>query len=132
MHIVMKKVLSILLLAVVVIASGCTKNEVVIPNITVNTTIKPSDWKYDNSTKTWYVNIDMPEITSQTNETDGILVSVSFGDGVYELVPDIYNGYAFYVTHQPGTLTLEAQNQFGSTDAPADNLAVKIVIVPSN
>ena len=128
----MKKVLSILSLAVVVILSGCTKNELVIPNTTISTTIQPSDWQFDSNTKTWYVNIDMPEITSQTNETDGIIVSVSFGDGVYEMVPDIYNGYAFYVTHQPGTLTLEAQNQFGSTSAPSDAIIAKIVIVPSN
>lgn len=128
----MKKVLSILSVAAVLLFTGCTKNEVVIPNITVNATIHSSDWQYDNSTKTWYVNIDVPELTAQSNDNDAVVVSISFGDGVYEAVPDIYNGYAFYVTHSTGTVTLEAQNQFGSTDKPTDDILVKIVIVPSN
>lgn len=127
----MKKVLSILSLAAVFVLTGCTKNNIVVPNITVNTTIQPSDWQYDNSTKTWYVNIDMPEIDNKSNQSDGIITSISFGDGVYELIPDVYNGYAFYVTHTTGTLTIEAQNQNGVTNAPTDAILAKIVIVPS-
>lgn len=127
----MKKVLSILSLAAVIVLTGCTKKTIVVPNITVTTTIQPSDWQYDNSTKTWYVNIDMPEIDNQSNQNDGIITSISFGDGVYELIPDVYNGYAFYVTHAAGTLTIEAQNQNGATYAPTDAILAKIVIVPS-
>ncbi|HWB25357.1 MAG TPA: hypothetical protein VG738_07745 [Chitinophagaceae bacterium] len=127
----MKKILCFASLAMLIGITGCTKKEIVTPNITVTTTIRSSDWQYDNSTKTWYVNIDMPEIDSYVNDTNGILVSISFGDGVYELIPDIYNGYAFYVTHSPGNLTIEAQNQLGTTYAPSTAIIAKIVIVAS-
>src|SRR5438132_11014860 len=97
----MKKIVSLLsLFAVITLFFGCTtKKEVVIPNITVTTTIQPADWLYDSNTKTYYVDIDMPEIDGNINATAGILVSISFGNGLYELIPDVYNCYAFYVTH---------------------------------
>jgi len=128
----MKRSLLLLSVAVMFFLAGCTKTEVVIPNITVNTTVNPADWRYDNATKTYYANINVPEITSGVNATDGIIVSVSFGNDLYEIIPDIYNGYSFYVSHQPGTLTIEAENQFGTTLPPATAMLVKIVIVPSN
>jgi hypothetical protein len=128
----MKRRLLLLSVLSVFFLAGCTKNELVIPNTTVITTINPGDWKYDNSTKTYYVNISMPEITSQVNQTDGILVSVSFGNDLYELIPDIYHGYSFYVTHQTGVLTVEAEDQFNTTLPPSGAMQVKIVIVPSN
>ncbi len=112
--------------------TGCTKTEMVIPNTTINAVVNPSDWQYDNTTNTYYVNISMPEIIDQTNSTDGIVVSVSFGNDVYELVPSIYNGYSFYVSHKPGILTIEAENQFATTTAPGSAMQVKVVIVPSN
>ncbi|HVX52182.1 MAG TPA: hypothetical protein VHB48_18630, partial [Chitinophagaceae bacterium] len=87
--------------------------------------------QYDNVTKTWYADIDMPEIDNYVNETNGIVVSISFGDGVYELLPDVYNNYAFYVTHSPGVLTIEAQDQAGTTYPPDGDILAKIVIIPS-
>lgn len=128
----MKRSLLLLSVLSVFFLAGCTKNELVVPNTTVLTTINPGDWKYDNSTKTYYVNISMPEITSQVNQTDGILVSVSFGNDLYEVIPDIYNGYSFYVSHQTGVLTIEAEDQFATTLPPSSVMQVKIVIVPSN
>ncbi len=128
----MKRSLLFLPVAIVFILTGCTKTQVIIPNITVITTVNPADWKYDNSTKTYYANIAMPEITSQVNATGAIVVSVSFGNDLYELIPDIYNGYSFYVSHQPGTLTIEAENQFATTTPPSTPMLVKIVIIPSN
>lgn len=129
----MKKIVSLVsLLAVLTMFVGCTtKKEVVIPNITVTTVVHPSDWLYDNTSKTYYVNIDMPEIDGQVNASGGILVSISFGNGLYELIPDIYNGYSFYVTHSVGNLTIEAEDQFNTAHAPTGDMVAKIVIVPS-
>jgi hypothetical protein len=111
---------------------SCTKKEVVIPNQTILTDINPNNWQYDNTTKTYYVAIDMPEIDENVNETDGVLVYISSGDQVYEALPEVYNGYSYTVLHAPGNITIEAQGADGSTVNPPNYpLHVKIVLVKS-
>jgi len=128
----MKKIVPFLLL-ILVLFSSCTKNNVVIPNTTITTDVLSTDWKYSTTTKTYYVNITMPELTQQTNATDGILVSFSAGNDIYEAVPEVYNGDSYTFTHQPGIITIEVQTANGATvNPPTYTIHLKIVLIPSN
>jgi hypothetical protein len=128
----MKKIIPFLLLTLVLFSS-CTKNNVVIPNSTITTDVLSSDWKYSSTTKTYYVNISMPELDQQSNATDGVLVSFSAGSDVYEAVPEVYNGDSYTFTHQPGSITLEVQSAGGTTiNPPSYTIHVKIVLIPSH
>lgn len=129
---IMKKLIPTLLVLLFLFTS-CTKNNVVIPNTTITTDVLSTDWKYSTTTKTYYVDISMPELTQQTNATDGVLVTFSAGNDVYEAIPEVYNGYAYTFTHQPGVLTLEVQSAIGATvNPPTYTIHVKIVLIPSS
>ena len=128
-----------LLLAMLVLGltiSGCKKEYItqeVIPNTTIQTSFGTNDWQYDSNTKTYYVAINMPEITQNTNQTDGVLVYIS-GDAItWEALPDVYNGSSIVYTYKPGTLYLEVQGSDGSTvNPPSGTINVKIVLVASD
>jgi hypothetical protein len=129
----MKNFYFILLLAVGIISfSGCVKKEMVVPSTTITADILPSDWTYSTSTQTYYVQLNMPEINGYANDNYGILVSASFGDDLYEAIPEVYDGNSYSFTHQVGLLTLEVQGANGATVAPpTKTMHVKIVIIPS-
>lgn len=128
-----KLLLAVLVLGLGVLVSGCKKEYITqeIPNTTIQATILSNTWQYDNTTKTYYRAIDMPEINDGINQTDGVLVYIS-GDGkTWEAVPDVYNGSSIVYTYTTGVLTLEIQGSDGSTVNPPGDLYVKIVLVAS-
>ncbi len=128
----MKKLIPFLLLTLFLF-SGCTKNNVVIPNTTIATDVLSTDWKYSSTTQTYYVNLSIPELTQQTNTSDGVLISFSAGNDLYESIPEVYNGDSYTYTHQPGVITLEVQAANGATvNPPAFTIHVKIVLIPSH
>ncbi len=122
-------------LFLVAVLPACTKKEMVIPNQTILTDVAPNNWQYDSNTKTYYVNINMPEIDSYVNQTDGVLVYISSstsGDNVYEAIPEVYNGYSYTYIYSPGQLSIEVQGANGTTVNPPNYpLHVKIVLVKS-
>lgn len=125
--------LAVLVLALGSLVSGCKKEYITqeIPNTTIQTSVATNNWTYDSGTKTYYAQINMPEITDATNQTDGVLVYIS-GDGItWEALPDVYNGTTIIYTYKPGVLYLEIQGSDGSTVNPPGNLYVKIVLVAS-
>ena len=121
------------MVSIVIFSSCTTKKEVVIPNITVITDIKPSDWQYSSSSQSFYVTLNMPEIDANANNYDGILVSMSWGNNIYEGLPEVYNNNSYSFTHQPGQLTVEVQGvNSANVLPPASTVRMKIVIIPSN
>ena len=129
----MKKNVLFLLAIVVIGLSSCTTKQVVIPNTTVLVNVLPTDWQYSSTSQTYYVPISMPEIDAYTNAYDGIIVSFTAGNNVYEALPEVYNGFSYSYTHHVGGLTLEVQGANGATvNPPTYSIQVKIVIIPSN
>jgi hypothetical protein len=133
----MKKILSILCVAVVVLltASSCKKETVVAPNnnLTILTSVKPSNWVSTDNGKTYSAEVSVPELDAYATDHAGVLVYLSFTDGVWEQIPEVYNGTTFSYTYNVGKLVLYAQNYDGlqTTPIPA-NAGVKIVLVDSN
>lgn len=127
------------LLMLAAVFSSCTKttNEV-IPNKTIFFTMPPDAWKLDNNGVYFmqFSNGDLPELDQNTNQTDGVIVSIARQlNGqfdLYELLPEVFNNESYNVIHQPGLLTVELRGP-NNTVAQKPNVTMKfkIVIIPS-
>jgi hypothetical protein len=131
----MKTILSILCCVVVFAASSCTKQYVNAggQNQTVFATVKPSDWTLYSDGKSYMAPITVPEIGNGFNANGGLIVDISYNSGVYEQIPEVYNGTSFSYTTNSGNVTLYAQSPDGGTPVkPTDTLKVKMILVSSN
>ncbi len=126
----------LLLFAALVIftLSACQKDyyTVVPANKTIFATIKSSGWTTSDQGFTYSTKINMPELTTDVNDRDAILVYLTYDENTFEQIPETYSGIAYSYTSQPGKLTIEIQ----SSDAlvkinPPGSLTVKIVLIPS-
>ncbi len=130
----MKRILSIIGCVIVLAASSCTKKYITPnPNQTIQFTVKSGAWTTADGGKTYSATLDAPEIDSYFNDHGGVLVYFSFTDGVYEQVPEVYQGIAYSYTHNKGSLALYAQSSDGITPIAApDDTVVKLVLIESN
>jgi hypothetical protein len=130
----MKKILSIVCAVVLFTASSCTKQYITPnPNQTILINVASSTWTTTDGGKTYSSVINTPEIDSYFNDHGGVLVYFSFTNGVYEQIPEVYQGVSFSYTHNQGSLALYAQSSDGvtPTTAPSD-MTVKLVLINSN
>ncbi|HEY2583527.1 MAG TPA: hypothetical protein VGI43_17075 [Mucilaginibacter sp.] len=130
----MKKVLSIICCTILLAASSCTKQYITPnPNQTILFTVSSSTWATTDGGKTYSSVINTPEIDSYFNDHGGVLVYFSFTNGVYEQIPEVYQGVSFSYTHNQGAIALYAQASDGVTviQPPAD-MTLKLVLIPSN
>ncbi|CAL1519879.1 hypothetical protein [Chitinophaga sp. MM2321] len=114
--------------------SSCTKttNEVVIPNKTIIQDVAANLWKLDDQ-GVYYIQFDVPELDQNTNQLDGVIVSIARDKNLYEILPEVYKNEYYNVIHQPGTIIVELRGPNGSQAAkPVDDMRFKIVIIPSN
>ncbi|MBD1394304.1 hypothetical protein [Mucilaginibacter glaciei] len=133
----MKKILSTLCVAVIVLftATSCKKETVVAPNnnLTILTNLSSNSWVTTDNGKTYSAEINVPELDSYANDHAGVLVYLSFTNGVWEQVPEVYNGTSYSFTHNTGKVVLYAQTYNGlQTVARPAAAGVKIVLVDSN
>src|SRR3954469_11024358 len=107
----MKKLISILCLAMVVaVLPACTKKYITPnPNRTIVFDVPSSSWTLSNDGRSYFTVIDAPEIDSYFNDYGGVLVYFSFSPGVYEQIPQVYDGIAYSYTHNKGAVVLYAQ-----------------------
>ena len=130
----MKKILSILFIAVVAIGlSSCKKTYITPnPNRTIIYDVPVSSWVLSTDGKSYYsVLDDLPEIDSYFNENGGVLVYFNFNQGVYEQAPYTFNNVAYSYTHETGTIVLYAQTPNGVTPVKPDAMKVKILLIDS-
>jgi hypothetical protein len=132
---IMKRILSILCLAIVVLtASSCQKDTVVAPNnnLTIQTSVSTGGWSSLDNGKTWKQAINVPELDDFANDNSGVLVYLSFTNGVYEQIPEVFNGVSYSYIHERGLLTIYAQAYDGNLTIPNPGTGnVKIVLVDS-
>lgn len=131
----MKKILTILFVAVIAIGlSSCKKTYITPnPNRTIIYDVPVSSWVLSDDGRSYYsVLDDLPEIDSYLNENGGILVYFNFNQGVYEQIPYTYNGVAYSYTHETGNIVIYAQTSDGVTPVRPDALKVKILLIDSD
>ncbi|GAA4099378.1 hypothetical protein GCM10022392_24470 [Mucilaginibacter panaciglaebae] len=136
--IAMRKLLSIACVALVVAAlASCKKTYVTnTPNQTWSVKIQPADWSQTTDGKSDSVDRVVPGVGSFFNDNGATLVYFSFVSGVYEQVPEVYNGtsysYFHYTANDGLHLVLYSQPINGSTPVkPTSDINVKLVLLPS-
>ncbi len=130
----MKKILSILFIAVVAIGlSSCKKTYITPnPNRTIIYDVPTSSWVLSSDGKSYYAILDdLPEIDSYFNENGGVLIYFNFNQGVYEQAPYTFNNVAYSYTHETGNIVLYAQTPNGVTPVLPDAMKVKIILIDS-
>jgi hypothetical protein len=133
----MKKLLSIVCCAVVLLSvSSCTK-QYITPNQnkTIIRDITSADWTLSTATGVvaYQAPLDVP-IDATSASLDGVIVSISYDGGdTYEQLPEVYGNISYSYTYNAGNITLYAQTPDGATAVqPTDPIKVKIVVVYSN
>lgn len=126
----MKKLLSIICVAVITLtAASCKKETVVAPGAqTVFTTA--NNWVTTDGGRTWTVDVPMPEIDGYFDEKGAVLVYNDLGSGEYELLPRVFSGITFSPTYTGGHVYIDAQSSDGTSiiNKPG-TLNLKIVLV---
>ncbi|RZA03771.1 MAG: hypothetical protein EOP47_01525 [Sphingobacteriaceae bacterium] len=131
----MKKILSILFVAVLAIGlSSCKKTYITPnPNRTIIYDVPVSSWVLSNDGKSYYAILDdLPEIDSYFNENGGVLIYFNFNQGVYEQAPYTFNNVAYSYTHETGNIVLYAQTPNGVTPVLPSAMKVKIILIDSD
>ncbi|HZX58810.1 MAG TPA: hypothetical protein VFE54_08795 [Mucilaginibacter sp.] len=131
----MKKILTIVCSAMVLLSiSSCTKKYIT-PNNTesVYATLAPSDWSLYTDGKSYQAIINVADIDPNFASTGAVIVAISYSDGVYENLPEVYNGTAFSYVYNSGAVQLFSQSSDGTTAiAPTSTIKVKITLIATN
>ena len=131
----MKKILTIVCCTFVLFSvSSCTKQYITPnPNVTVTATLAPSDWTLYTDGKSYQAPITVPAIGSGFAQYGGVIVAISYANGVYEQIPEVYNGISYSYTYNAGNVTIYAQSADGTTPVqPTQTINVKITLVATN
>ena len=102
------------------------------PNRTIITTLNFGNWVQNAGGRTYTAAINMPEIDNYFNDHGAVLVYISFENGTYEQVPQVYNGVSYSYITRTGQIILEIQSSSGlGTVTPPGTVKVKIVLINS-
>ena len=127
----MKRSLIFICLSLIISIAGC-KKEMIVPNRTIITTLNSVNWVQNSGGRTYTAAINMPEIDNYFNDHGAVLVYISFENGTYEQVPQVYNGVSYSYITRTGQIILEIQSSSGlGTVTPPGTVKVKIVLINS-
>ncbi|MET3978672.1 hypothetical protein ABIB39_001238 [Mucilaginibacter sp. UYP27] len=126
----MKKLLSILCVAVITLtAASCKKETVVAPGAQTVFT-KANNWVTTDGGNSYTADVAMPEIDSYFDAHGAVLVYNDLGNGEYELLPNVFEGITFRPTYTGGHVFIYAQSSDGTgTITKPGTLNLKIVLV---
>ncbi len=113
---------------------SCTKKvtQVVDQGFSAFYTIKASRWKANSSST--YINYEfaVPELDQFMLDHGGVMVYLSFDDGVtYEALPEVFGNKAYGSYHYLNTvgIDLSPADNTGTVSAPTKDLLVKLVLL---
>lgn len=131
----MKKLILLFLGLAILAVSSCkkiTEEYYTVPNQTILTSLSANSWATSDAGFTYSASINFVANDIYQNKADGILVYISFGNGVYEPVPQTYDGIAYSYTARQDRVVLEIQSSDAKVKInPPGPLSVKIVLIPS-
>ncbi|OJW12846.1 MULTISPECIES: hypothetical protein [unclassified Mucilaginibacter] len=134
----MKKLLSIICVAVIALTAASCKKETVVQGGNTNRTVyatNVSNWQLVTDGGGSYVmDINVPALDKTYSENGAVLVYIAPpGSTEWEQIPETFNGRAYSFTHDVGRVSIYAQNPSGSgTPVLPPAIDVKIVLIDSN
>lgn len=134
----MKK-LTILFLCIATLGLASCKKDTIInqttPNKTIVLNVASSSWSLSSDQFTYYTTVNVPEIDDITMNDEGVLVYMSFDNGVtYLPLPFVYDVYSYSTVISKGKIEIDIQSsdlQSRKTIKPTGNVKVKVVIIAS-
>jgi len=126
----MKKILSILFVAIIAVtASSCKKETVVAPGA-ITGFYPAKNWTTSDNGRTYTADVPVSDLDSYYIEFGAVLVYNDLGNDQFEQLPSVYDGITYRFTYSPGHVYIDAQNSDGNsqTEEPP-NLNLKIVLV---
>lgn len=127
----MKKIILLLFLGLFVLSS-CKKEYVPVNNSqTILFDVPSSSWQTSDGIS-YDMSLDVPEITSYFNSTGQVSVYISFGNGVFEQIPEVYNDVSLSFTHNVGDVTIYAQDLNHVGMPPPADATVKVILTDSS
>jgi len=128
-----KSLLIVLAVMFVAAISSCTKKYVTPNNnYSIIFDVAPNQWALSSDGKSYTTRLVVDELDDYYNNQGGVLVYLSFGQGVYEQIPQVYDGVAYSYYHKRGEVVLYAQTPGATPVKPTENLAVKVVLIEAN
>ena len=136
----MKALLLAPCLALLIGLTGCTKkNYYTNPGVTFQATAAATDWKLDNTSNSYVLSINTPELNNYAADNYAVVVSISYPDattgqstGVYETIPEVYQNISYSYTYNAGNISIYAQGADGSVlSASPGAMTIKVAIIPS-
>ncbi|PLW90872.1 hypothetical protein [Mucilaginibacter sp.] len=134
----MKKLLSIICVAVITLtAASCKKETVVQPNTNTTKffTVNSSQWQLvTDGGGSYVVDIAIPALDAKYSDEGAVLVYIAPPNSTeWEQIPETFNGRAYSFTHDVGRVSIYAQNPSGSgTPTVPPSFQVKVVLIDSN
>lgn len=127
----MKKSVFLFAMIVLLLGAGC-KKVYVVPNRTIFATLSPGNWTKLDGGRSYTASINMPEIDDYFNDYGAVLAYISFDNGIYEQIPQVYNGVSYSYISRFGKIVLEIQSSDGlGTVTPPGSVKVKVVLIES-
>lgn len=130
----MKKSTLILLATVLVALSACKKEVTQVNQVDQAFSrvydIMPEDWATDDNGLSYSTSFDVPELTDAIFDHGAVVVYLSFVDGVYEALPEVYDGFSYGAIHGSGGVTIDVYALDGSTiDPPTGEIYAKVILI---
>jgi hypothetical protein len=93
--------------------------------------VASSAWSTNDYGVNYAAYIDVPEITSSFNLYGQVSVYISYGNGVFEQIPQVYNDVSYSFTHSTGNVSLYVQDITHHGMPPPSDATVKIILTDS-
>jgi len=130
----MKKLIgAFFLIAIVMATPACKKNYYPTVNQAFSAvyTITPNQWSSSDDGRRIFSSLNVPELTKDFVGNDGVIVYLSFDNGVtYEAIPEVLDGISYGTFHGLGFVTVDAHRiDGGRISAPGANVLAKVVLI---
>ncbi len=80
--------------------------------------IMPEDWITDDDGLSYRTSFDVPELDDNIFDHGAVIVYLSFQDGQYEALPEVYDGISYGALHGTGAITVDLHAVDGSKISP--------------
>ncbi len=92
--------------------------------------IMPEDWAANDDSTALTATLKVPELTDAILDHGAVVVYLSFTDGEYEAVPEVFNFLSYNAIHYKGGVDIEIRDVEGYKISPPDvEVWAKVVLI---
>jgi hypothetical protein len=125
------KNLALILLIAIAGLSSCSKDSTSVREAHSQVIdINASDWTLSDDGLSCSATFDVPALTDAVFDHGAVMVYLSFEDGTYEAVPEVYGGFSYGTYHSSGTVSVDIHLVDGDKiNPPTGVIYMKVVLI---